>query len=302
MTALTSGGNTSSQYAAVTVSAKAGIRTEAGFVDETHPAFALQFWPADLTELRAHIVFLPPFAEEMNRCRLLVSAQARQFAREGYSCSILDFYGTGESQGDLSNASLPIWRQNIDNLLQKLLQQSQCPVYLWGCRLGALLALDYMSVRPGACSKLLLWQPVSSGGTFVTQLLRQRSAAMMQKGEKSESTAEMKQQLAQGKSIEVAGYSLGGELLSGIDQLEVASMLRSMSQSDALNNKPDVYWFEHTDEDNSVPGAKTTRIIGELQAAGVNVELTTFVGDPVWQLNKRSSCDDLLIKTRELQL
>ena len=278
------------------------INTVAGFVSDTHPAFVLQFWPTDLAKPRAHIVFLPPFAEEMNRCRLLVSSQARQFAREGYSCSIIDFYGTGESQGDLCDASLPIWRQNIDDLLQQLLQRSQCPVYLWGCRLGALLALDYMSVRPGACEKLILWQPVSSGGTFVTQLLRQRSAAMMQKGEKSESTAEMKQQLAQGKSIEVAGYSLGGELLSGIDQLEVASMLQSMSQSGAFDKKPDIYWFEHTDEDNNVPGAKTSRIIGELQSSGANVVLTTFVGDPVWQLNKRSSCDDLLVKTRELTL
>lgn len=272
------------------------IETVAGFVSETHPAFFLQFWPADLP--RAHVVYLPPFAEEMNRCRSLVVSQARQFARDGLSCSVLDFFGTGESQGDLCDASLPIWRQNIDDLLAQLRQHHECPVYLWGFRLGALLALDYLSVKPGVSNKLLLWQPVPSGSSFVTQLMRQRSASLMQKGEKPDSTAEMKQQFADGKAFEVAGYKLGGELMSAIDQLEVASML----QGSELDSNSKIFWFEHTAEAGGQPAAKAKRIIGEIQAAGAGVEVTTFTGDPVWQLNKRAACDDLLHKTRELQL
>ena len=272
------------------------IDTVAGFVTDTHPAFFLQFWP--VSQPRAHVIYLPPFGEEMNRCRSLVAQQARQFARKGLSCSMLDFYGTGESQGDLCDASLPIWRQNIDDLLTQLRQRHECPVYLWGFRLGALLALDYLSQNPGVGDKLLLWQPVPSGSSFVTQLLRQRSASLMQKGEKPDGTAEMKQQLADGKAFEVAGYQLGGELMSAIDQLEVASML----QGSELDSNSKIFWFEHTAEEGGQPAAKAKRIIGEIQAAGAKVEVTTFAGDPVWQLNKRAVCDDLLHKTRELQL
>lgn len=270
--------------------------TTAGFVGDNHPAFVLQFWPQESP--KAHIVYLPPFGEEMNRCRSLVAEQARQFAREGLSCSVLDFYGTGESQGDLTSTSMPIWRQNIDDVLKQLLQRHRCPVYLWGCRLGGLIALDYVSVNPGACEKLLLWQPANSGGAFVTQLLRQRSAAMMQKGEKPESTADMKVRLAEGNAIEVGGYTLGGALLTAIGQLEVASTLNSKALADTL----DIFWLEHTAELGEQPGAKANRIIGELQEAGAQVVVKTFTGEPVWQLNKRATCNDLLLKTRELGL
>lgn len=272
------------------------IETIAGFVGEEHPAFFLQFWPQDIP--KAHIVYLPPFGEEMNRSRSLVTEQARQFAREGFSCTILDYYGTGESLGDLISASLPIWRQNIDDVLAQLLQRHQCPVYLWGCRLGGLIALDYVSVGPDVCSKLLLWQPVSSGGTFVTQLLRQRSAAIMQKGEKAESTSDMKRQLAEGNSFDVGGYRLGGALLTAIDQLEVASMLSGNPLGDTL----EVFWLEHVAEADEQPGAKASRIIRELTDGGAKVLVKTFTGEPVWQLNKRATCADLLAKTRELAL
>lgn len=269
--------------------------TIAGFVGGENPAFYVQFWPKEAP--KAHIVYLPPFGEEMNRCRSLVAEQARQFAREGFSCTILDFYGTGESRGDLISASLPIWRQNIDDALEYLLGRHQCPVYLWGCRLGSLIALDYVSERPETCKKLLLWQPVSSGGTFVTQLLRQRSAAMMQRGEKAESTSAMKQQLAAGSSIDVGGYKLGGALLTAIDQLEVAGMLKDSVLDDSL----DINWLEHVDEPDGQLGAKAKRIIGELQARA-KVLVKTFTGEPAWQLNERANCNDLLIKTRELGL
>lgn len=284
--------------AAIPVVIADGRETVAGFIGDANPAFVLQFWPVHLSQPRAHIVYLPPFGEEMNRCRASVAEQARQFVRDGFSCTIVDFYGTGESPGDLTDASLTIWQHNIDDVLSQLQQRSACPVYLWGGRLGGLIALHYLSVRPGACSKLLLWQPVNSGGAFVTQMLRQRSAAMMQRGEKAETTAEMKQQLAQGKSIEVGGYQLGGELLNGIDQLEVAAMLKN----GGLDNALEIFWLEHIGEDDSELGAKSMRIISELQGHGAQVEVKTFTGDQIWQLNKRSSGADLLAKTRELNL
>lgn len=274
---------------------ESNIETTAGFVGDTHPAFFLQFWPMGLP--RAHVVYLPPFAEEMNRCRALVAEQARRFAREGLSCTLLDFYGTGESPGDLTDASLPIWRRNIDDILEQLLRRNPCPVYFWGCRLGSLLALDYLSWKPDASCRLLLWQPVASGSAFVTQMLRQRMASMMQKGEKPESTADMKAQLAAGKAFEVAGYKLGGTLLSAIDQTEIKALHGGM-----FANKPDIYWFEHTADEATLPGARAIRAIAQLQDAGAQVKVSTFIGDPVWQLHKRGDCDDLLMKTGKLAL
>jgi exosortase A-associated hydrolase 2 len=272
------------------------VETSAGFVGDAHPAFFLQFRPTSAP--RAHLLYLPPFAEEMNRCRSVVAEQARWFARHGLSCTLLDYFGSGESSGDLNQASLPIWRQNIDDLCQQLLQHNQVPLYLWGCRLGALMAMDYLSRTPGAVDKLLLWQPVLSGSLFVTQILRQRMASRMQKGDKAESCVDMRGVLAAGRSLDVAGYRIGGDLVSAIDRLEVESML----QADRPEHQLDIFWLEHRSESAPFPGTRTRRAITRLEQAGARIDLRGFTSDPVWQLHKRGVSDDLLAQTRSLAL
>ncbi len=276
-------------------SADQGIHTVAGFVGEDWPAFFLQFRPEFAP--RAHVLYLPPFGEEMNRCRALVATQARRFARDGLTCTILDFYGTGDSSGELCEATLPIWRQNIQDMLERLLARHACPVYLWGCRLGALLGLDFLAFQPDSTMKLLLWQPVVSGKAYVTQLLRQRSAALMQTGKKPESTAEMKNRLAAGETLEVAGYRIGGELIRAISGLDIAQVV----QDRLPDNKPEIFWFEHLPDEESGPGARARRAIEELRHGGAQVTVIPFNGEPLWQLHKRASCDDLLQKTGELR-
>ncbi len=272
------------------------IETTAGFVDQAHPAFFLLFEPVSTPT--AHILYLPPFGEEMNRCRPLVADQARRFARKGFSVAILDFYGTGESAGHLTDASLEVWRDNIVHLMERLLARHQQPVYLWGCRLGALLAMDFLSVKPDRIRKLLLWQPVVSGSSFVTQLLRQRTASLMKNSEQAETTADMKLRLAAGQALDVAGYRLGGELMTALDQLEMNSSFDAVD----LGHSLDIFWLEHTTDATSGIGPKSARTLAHLEQAGAQVVSSAFTGDPVWLLHKRGNCDDLLTKTERAAL
>jgi len=267
------------------------IETVAEFIDSDHPAFSLQFWPANVP--RAHIIYLPPFAEEMNRCRSIVATQARWFAQQGLACTVLDYYGSGESQGELENATLAIWHENMGHAIQSAKERSDTPIYLWGFRLGALLAVDYASRQPDMAAKLLLWQPVTSGKSFLTQMLRQRAASLMQTGQVAETTAQMRTQLAVGDTIEVAGYRLGGVLSTAIDQLEMA---------EANVSSHDIFWLEHCVDGSNNPGSKSLRVIEQLRSGGAQVSTSVFTGDPIWQLNKRGICDDLIAKTRALDL
>ncbi|NND68268.1 MAG: hydrolase 2, exosortase A system-associated, partial [Halioglobus sp.] len=73
--------------------------------------FTLQFRGEGVA--RGHVVFVPPFVEEMNRCRALVAQQARAFAQQGYLCTLVDFFGTGDCDGDLADATLAHWRGNL---------------------------------------------------------------------------------------------------------------------------------------------------------------------------------------------
>ena len=50
------------------------------------------------------VLFIPPFAEEMNRARRMVALQARDLAAAGWDVLQLDLFGTGDSQGDFGDA------------------------------------------------------------------------------------------------------------------------------------------------------------------------------------------------------
>lgn len=263
-----------------------------GFIGEEYPAFCVQLWPS--SSPRAHVIYLPPFTEEMNRCRTIVAEQARRFADNGLSCSILDFYGSGESHGDLTSTTLSIWFQNIDDTIATLRLRAPGPVYLWGCRLGALIGLHYLQLRPDSCEKLLMWQPVSSGKAYVTQVLRQRTAALLDRGEKAETTTELRQRLAAGETLDIGGYAMGGELLCALDELDITALTQ--------NSAPQVFWLEHSTDGAANLGARSERAVGHLRHLGSNVTVKFFSGPPLWQLHKRDNCDDLLAKTEELAL
>ena len=75
---------------------------------------------------RGHVVFIPPFGEEMNRCRSLVATQARSFALSGYDCTLIDFFGTGDSDGELADCTLTVWYDNIRAIIILCVERSSC--------------------------------------------------------------------------------------------------------------------------------------------------------------------------------
>lgn len=264
--------------------------TVAGFIGLEHPAFLVRHWPQSVP--RGHVVYLPPLAEEMNRCRAIVGEQARWFSSQGLTVSILDFYGTGESPGDLTDATLTTWHTNIDELIDSLLQSIDAPIVLWGCRLGGLIALDYVRLHPGRVDKLLLWQPVTSGKAYVTQTLRQRSAGLMDRKAKTETTTEMRAKLSAGENLDVAGYALGGDLIGSLDVIDVEIF-------DSLKVKK-VFWLEHSGDGENSMNERSRRVVDTLRELGPDVDIRYFGGHPLWQLHKRDRCEDLLEQTRRL--
>jgi exosortase A-associated hydrolase 2 len=258
--------------------------------EEGEKYFTLQFSCRE--QPKAHIVFIPPFGEEMNRCRALVSEQARYFAQSGYSCTIMDFYGTGDSQGELQDASLQIWQRNIHLTVETLLREACVPVILWGLRLGAFIALDFAAKSALAIDSILLWQPVVSGERYVTQILRQRVAALASKDLPPETTAGIRKQLAQGQNVEVSGYTIGGQLMADIESLSFAHL------GSVCAGK--VYWLENVSEAGADLAAGTAKAIEQLKSLQNDVVVHTFSGPQVWQLHKRDSLPELISVTNGL--
>jgi len=253
--------------------------------------FALHFSPEAAP--RAHIVYLPPFGEEMNRCRHLVAAQAQNFADRGYSCLVLDPYGTGDSDGELADATWEGWRADALAGVRWCQQQHAAPVVLWGLRLGAFLALDLAANHPGEFARLLLWQPVTNGKTFLTQALRARIAFLSGAELPPETTTGMREALGRGETVEVAGYVLGGALAGAIDELDLSS-LSSLSGVD-------IHWLQQGSGAADGPSAGVQKAIELLRSQDNRVEVVMFDTPQLWQLNERADCQQLLDRTGELE-
>lgn len=269
------------------------IRVTSQFVNPgSEQLFTLHYAPAP--EVRGCIIVIPPFGEEMNRCRYLIREQCEQFARDGYYCVVLDLYGTGDSAGHLSDASWERWKSNVEAVADSVALPASASVILWGTRLGGLLACDVANSAPGKYAGLLMWQPVTSGKTYMTQVLRQRVAKLVDRGEPPEKTDEIRARLASGEKIEVGGYVLGGKLVAEIDSVKMSNFM-SLAQLR-------INWLEQSGDEDAALSPAAERLVTQFSALGNSVLASSLCFPPLWQLPRRASMENLLTATNALKL
>ncbi|NNF67626.1 MAG: hydrolase 2, exosortase A system-associated [Gammaproteobacteria bacterium] len=157
------------------------------------------------------ILFVPPFAEEMNRSRDLMTATAVALNEKGIACCVFDLSGTGDSAGDFAAARWASWQSDLHDMVKMLRSEGFETIDLVAIRLGALLATEYTSAYAAEFNRIVVWDPVFDGARFLDQFLRIRSMAAMIEG-KNETVKSLQQELNDGNSIEVGGYELHPQL------------------------------------------------------------------------------------------
>lgn len=252
--------------------------------------FAIYWPPAGEIPLGKAILHIPAFGEEMNKSRRMVALQAWAFADRGYAVLVLDLFGTGDSAGDFNEATWEIWLQNIDTAIDWLKQQGVQSIDLWGLRTGGLLAMDFANRRQNPIERLIVWQPVINGDAFIMQFLRLRvAAAVMDRNAPQEKTSELKQQLLDGKAIEVAGYLLNPDLIKPILALRANEL--------DLSTVKDLALFEIvTSEDKDVSPANA-KFIATLHSKNQMATIKTVVGSPFWSTQEIAEAPRLLAET-----
>jgi exosortase A-associated hydrolase 2 len=243
------------------------------------PVFAVLHRPADAVALRGHVLVVPPFNEEMNRCRSMVTLQARELAQHGLATLLLDLHGTGDSAGEHGDARWATWLDNLRAALAWLAPRPGGCVALLGIRLGAVLAAEVMATAEAAPATLVLWQPVVDGKIHMTQFLRVRMAAQLDRPDlPKETTAGMRKQLDAGEAIEVAGYELHPELVRAIDGANL------VKQRPALRH---ALWLENVAADGGELPAPAVAAAPAWADAGIAAEMRPYVGPAFWQLHER---------------
>ena len=249
--------------------------------------------PAADVPLRGGLVYIQPFAEELNRCRRMAYLQASAFAQAGYAVLMMDLHGCGDSSGDFADATWDTWLDDVALARQWLEERIDGPVWLWGVRAGCLLAAQSATRRTQA-TRVLFWQPVLSGHQHLKQFLRLKlTGEMLQNakvtgGKSRPGTDGLLAQLESGRSLEVAGYVLSPALAKGFGQATLQPSLLLHGVCLEVSSQLD------TAQHPSVSTALRSLVAQSQDAIGHHITAQAVAGAAFWQMQEAPICDALI--------
>lgn len=249
-------------------------RIQPKYVDgDTHPLFVFEALPAG--QDRGSVLICPPFAEEMNRSRKMLSRIARRLADRGYRAILPDLGGTGDSYGSFADATAESWARDLAAVAAQSGMTDDSSNTVLALRSGALIALASMTGNALPAQRLILWSPGTTGAALMTQFLRLRlMSAMIGKSGDKETMADLKARLASGKSLEIAGYKLSPALYQTMDALSLEALLNAV--------RVPVTWFELVADSSSPFPLASAQIAGRLADAGCPVQPVAVAGPKFW--------------------
>ena len=259
------------------------------------------FYPAECDAsggaARGLVLYIHPFAEEMNKARRMAALQARALAQAGYAVLQMDLLGCGDSSGDFGDASWQSWVSDVVQGCHWLRKQSntpsadtgQLPLWLWGLRAGCLLAVE-AARQLGAPSNFLFWQPPAAGKPLLQQFLRLKVAGELLGGQAKGVMEGMREQLANGSPVEIAGYLLSPGLASGLEQ---AALLPPADQGPTQR----LEWFELSTREDAGLSPISAKTIAQWQQAGYRVGSHIVRGPAFWQTTEIEDAPALITAT-----
>ncbi|WP_405237834.1 hydrolase 2, exosortase A system-associated [Lentisalinibacter orientalis] len=255
------------------MTARPGTTPEPFFADTGNGRqFAVVNRPADTP--RGSVLFVPPFAEEMNKSRRMAALTAAALARDGWLVLRFDLTGCGDSDGEFADATWQGWLDDLDFWVQWLRRQTEAPLLLWGLRAGALLASAWLQ-ETGESLPLLLWQPVGNGQRHLTQFLRLRAAAEMMDARQTKGVvSQLWETFASGIAVTVAGYTLNPALVNPMSDVRI-------TLPDEYRARVSLLEISGAERPSLSPA--TEMIVQKWREAGVDTAGFVVPGAPFWQ-------------------
>lgn len=269
----------------------AGPTVDARFIDGTRGAlFSLHHAPEHMAEDAECFVMVPSFAEEMNRCRYMCTMLAQAISARGYGYVAVDPFGTGDSAGDFAESDWGQWGEDVLTACAHARSLGYSRISLFAIRLGALLAMS-AAARVEGLHRLLFWQPVISGKSALTQFLRIRIAASLERDEEGGSVAEFTRQIDDGQLVQVAGYDVSPGVFNGIHAASLEQYLGF--------NSARIGWLNTLASE----GRKTPRadlaLMERWREAGAEIDFMTVTGPSYWAVHERTLAPDLVAATAD---
>jgi len=245
------------------------------------------------------VLYIHPFAEEMNKSRRMAALQSRALAQAGYAVLQIDLLGCGDSSGDFGDATWQRWVSDVVLGCQWLRSQNhvqgdanQPPLWLWGLRAGCLLAAEAARQIDAPCN-FVFWQAPAAGKPLLQQFLRLKVAGDLLGGQAKGVMQALRDQLASGTPVEIAGYQLAPGLASGLEQATLAPpALKQPAQR--------VAWLEVSTRENATLSPISAQTIAQWQQVGYAVASRILPGPAFWQTTEIEDAPALIAATTEV--
>ncbi|HEV2221021.1 MAG TPA: hydrolase 2, exosortase A system-associated [Casimicrobiaceae bacterium] len=244
--------------------------------------------PAESGAVAGAMLYVHPFAEEMNKARRMAALQARALAAVGWVVLQVDLAGCGDSEGEFGEASWERWVTDVREAAGWLRERTGYDPWLWGLRAGCLVAAEAaagMASLPG----LLFWQPVLSGKQFLQQFLRLKVASQILGSTDTArvDTRELRERLRLGDSVEVAGYELAPALAAGLESAELAPIAGACP----------LLWIEVAGGAEAAMSPAGRARAAQWEDSGHPVDARCVTGQAFWQTQEITECPALIRET-----
>jgi uncharacterized protein len=222
----------------------------------------------------------------MNKARRMAALQSRELARAGYSVLRIDLLGCGDSAGEFADATWADWVQDVADAARWMIERHKCRLTIWGLRTGCLVAVEAAKRIAFACD-YLFWQPTTSGGSTLQQFLRLAAAAQLQQGNGAATLERLRAELAAGRAIQVAGYTLSAALSSGLERAALNPPATAVRAA----------WLEVSTRADATLLPASSAKIQAWRAAGHLVHASVARGPAFWQTQEIEDAPELLSNT-----
>ncbi len=134
--------------------------------------FGIYHPPRGATASRRAVVVCQPWGQEYLRAHRSLKQLAVMLAQAGCHVLRFDYFGTGDSGGDMVDGDLEGWVDDIEAAVQELQDTAGASrVTVAGLRLGATLAAIAAARQVAGIDGLVLWDPVVSGSSYLRELM-----------------------------------------------------------------------------------------------------------------------------------
>lgn len=208
------------------------------------------------------VVLCHPWGNEYIHAYRAMRQLSKLLSAAGIHTLRFDYFGTGDSDGDVAAGDLGGWETDIQAAVKELKDTTGSKrVSLVGLRLGATLAAN-LAVRVGAeINSLVLWDPIVSGVEYLTEIRRSARAEWLRP------RSALARLAPQRRAHLIGGFPLHEPIVATFRQIDLAALAPALPHRTlvvvsqpldsharfqrALDRRPSPLPFEHID---SPPG------------------------------------------------